>query len=180
MLHVSCCPFVLLLDEDQKRASAAPPHIQGNNIIWAKYDPKCFKTRQIRQFCGHISVHIFALYGGGWGLEMIPQKSRSGKLSEKGRIAGRFSKTGYFSDFLLERQGKLTKISDFHEKRGFFFEISWSFPAKTLRKVPHFREPVRDPAILCFGLQERLPKGAAALRAASSIDVASLVTEVLY
>ena len=29
--------------------------------IWTKYDPKCFKTRQTRQYWGHIFVHIFAV-----------------------------------------------------------------------------------------------------------------------
>ena len=31
------------------------------SIIRTKYDPKCFKTRQTRQFWGHVFVHIFAL-----------------------------------------------------------------------------------------------------------------------
>ena len=29
------------------------------------YGPKCFKTRQTRQFCGYMFVHIFTLYVGG-------------------------------------------------------------------------------------------------------------------
>ena len=42
--------------------------------IWTTYDPKCFKTRQTRQFWGHIFVHILALYVGVGGFKMIPPK----------------------------------------------------------------------------------------------------------
>ena len=51
------------------------PHIQGRKIwtkIWIKYDPKCFKPRQIRQFGGHIFVLSFALYVGVGVSKRIP------------------------------------------------------------------------------------------------------------
>ena len=37
-----------------------------------KYDPKCFKTRQIRQFGGHLFVHIFAMYVGVGVAKRVP------------------------------------------------------------------------------------------------------------
>ena len=40
--------------------------------IWIKFGPKCFKIRQIRQFEGHIFVHIFALYVGVGVAKRIP------------------------------------------------------------------------------------------------------------
>ena len=53
------------------------PHIQGKNMnkhLDKIYDPpKCFKTRQIRQFGGHIFVHFyFALYVGVGVARRIP------------------------------------------------------------------------------------------------------------
>ena len=54
----------------QKRASdprpPPPPTYKAKNgaKIWTKYNPQCLKTRQTRQFCGHILVRIFALYVG--------------------------------------------------------------------------------------------------------------------
>ena len=49
-----------------------PPHkAKAWSNIWTKYDPKCLKTRQTQQFCGHVVVfvvvvvdHIFALHVG--------------------------------------------------------------------------------------------------------------------
>ena len=75
-LHVlkSYAPFCLLmlslslsLSLSQKHASDPDRPTYRATIctkIWTKYDPKCFKTRQTRQFRSHIFVHIFALFVG--------------------------------------------------------------------------------------------------------------------
>ena len=44
--------------------------------IWAEYDPKWLKTRQIRQFGNHCCVHIFALYVGFGVSKRIPNVAR--------------------------------------------------------------------------------------------------------
>ena len=49
------------------------------------YHPKCFKTRQTRQFCGHIFVHVLHV-----GFKMIPNNGTSlsmGKLFSKCRAS---------------------------------------------------------------------------------------------
>ena len=51
-----------------------PPHTRQKyeQTSGRKYDPKCFKTRPIRQFGGHVFVHIFALYVGVGVAKRIP------------------------------------------------------------------------------------------------------------
>ena len=49
--------------------------------IRTKYGPKCFKTRQTRQFCGHIFVHIFALYVGVGVAKWFPVISQKSKTN---------------------------------------------------------------------------------------------------
>ena len=61
------------------RVTPAPSHTRQTyeQTSGQKHDPKCFKTRQTRQFWRCIFVHILALYVGGWGFKMIPQIDQS-------------------------------------------------------------------------------------------------------
>ena len=57
------------------RARESTPHMtnapQKGTKIRTKYDSNCFRTRQTRQFCGHIFVCVFTLYLRGWGFTIL-------------------------------------------------------------------------------------------------------------
>ena len=60
--------YALLLAEIRNTRVTPAPHIQGKNMnkkIRTTYDPKYFKTRQTRQFCGHI---LFIFLPCMWGI----------------------------------------------------------------------------------------------------------------
>ena len=86
-----CRRYPWFWDADQKYASDPRPPTYKEKIwtnIWTKYGPKCFKTRQIRQFGGHIFVQMFCLHVGVGVAKRIPSgcpwpEGRSWKISYK-------------------------------------------------------------------------------------------------
>ena len=68
LISIAC---ELRLNYQKRAGDPRPSHTRqryeqksGQNMT-----PKCFKTRQTRQFWSHIFVHIFCLVCGGWELQ---------------------------------------------------------------------------------------------------------------
>ena len=90
-----------------------PPLIYKAKIwtnIWTKYDPKCFKTRQIRQFGDHIFVHIFALYVGVGVAKRLPSFWNKHETQTRWRLRFSFVSSTAIELSSLNRRGPLSSV----------------------------------------------------------------------
>ena len=59
-----------LLSQPRSRGQVVTRNGSPQNLkIWTNHDPKCFKTRQVQHFRGHIFCSCFCLVCGGWGFQ---------------------------------------------------------------------------------------------------------------